>query len=385
MWERIAEIAKKELRQTLREPRMRVVLFVPPIVQTLLFGFAVNLDVHNAKIAWMDLDRTVESRELEHRFAASPYFRIVSRPENDAAVQEHLDRGDVMAVVRVLPGFGRDVLRGNTTAVQVLMDGANSNTASIVGNYAAEVISQHATAVLMAQQQEKLMGRTMMTGGPVRLALPGIEVQPRVWFNENLLSRYYFVPGVVVNIIALVTVILTAMSMVREKEIGTMEQIMVTPIRPLELVLGKILPFGLIGLFELALVTTLALVVFQVPLRGSPLLLVVAAVLFLMTTLGAGLFISTISSTQQQAMMSTFFVFLPILLLSGFAFPIENMPVAVQWLTYLNPLRYSMVVVRGLFLKGVGFDVLWPQMLAMLAFGVAILGASALRFHKRLD
>jgi ABC-2 type transport system permease protein len=172
---------------------------------------------------------------------------------------------------------------------------------------------------------------------------------------------------------------------VREKEIGTMEQIMVTPIRPFELVLGKILPFGLIGLFELALVTTLALVVFQVPLRGSPLLLVAAAVLFLMTTLGAGLFISTISATQQQAMMSTFFVFLPILLLSGFAFPIENMPVPVQWLTYLNPLRYSMVVVRGLFLKGVGFDVLWPQMLAMLAFGVAILGASALRFHKRLD
>jgi ABC-2 type transport system permease protein len=206
-----------------------------------------------------------------------------------------------------------------------------------------------------------------------------------VWFNPLLYSRDYFVPGVVVNIVALVTMMLTAMSIVREKEIGTMEQLMVTPIRPIELMVGKLLPFAAVGLVEVAFITIAAFVVFGVPFQGSPLVLLLGAALFILTTLGMGLFMSTISETQQQALMSSFFFFMPAFMLSGFAFPIRNMPVAVQYLTYLNPVRYMMEIVRGVFLKGIGVEVLWPQMLALLVYGVAILVFSALRFHKRLD
>src|SRR6185437_3452598 len=198
-------------------------------------------------------------------------------------------------------------------------------------------------------------------------------------------SRNYFVPGVVANIIMMITLMLTALAIVREKEIGTMEQLMVTPIRPLELMLGKTLPFAVVGLIDVVLITGVALLLFHVPFRGSPLLLLACSILFLMTTLGAGLFLSTISQTQQQAMMANFFFSTPAFMLSGFAFPIRNMPVAVQWLTYLNPLRYFMEVVRGIFLKGVGVSVLWPQMVAMAVYGVVVLFLSAARFHKTLD
>jgi ABC-2 type transport system permease protein len=210
-------------------------------------------------------------------------------------------------------------------------------------------------------------------------------VRSRVWFNPDLRSRDYFVPGVVVNIITLVSLILTAMAIVREKEIGTMEQLMVTPIRPLELILGKTLPFALAGLCEVVVITGAALLVFHIPFRGSVLLLLVCACPFLLTTVGVGLFVSTICRTQQQAVMSSFFFFTPAFMLSGFAFPIRNMPVVVQWLSYLDPLRYFISIVRGIFLKGTGFATLWPEMLAMLVYGILILTFSALRFHKRLD
>jgi len=220
---------------------------------------------------------------------------------------------------------------------------------------------------------------------PVPLAVPQLNLQSRVWFNPDLRSRNYFVPGIVVNIITIITLMLTAMAIVREKEIGTMEQLMVTPIRPIELMLGKTLPFALVGLVDVALVVTVALLLFHVPFRGSALFLFASACLFLMTSLGAGLFISTISRTQQQAMMTTFLFFQPFFLLSGFAFPIRNMPEPVQYLTLLNPVRYFIEIVRGLFLKGSGPTVLWPQMLALATFGAVILTLSAIRFHKRLD
>jgi len=215
--------------------------------------------------------------------------------------------------------------------------------------------------------------------------IPVLTAQSRVWFNPDLKSRVYFVPGIIVNIIALVTIMLTAMSIVREKEIGTMEQLMVTPIRSFELIMGKLMPFAMVGIIEVALVTAAALLVFQIPIRGSILLLFGSSVLFLLSTLGVGLFISTISQTQQQAMMSSFVFFMPAMLLSGFAFPIRNMPDPVQYLTYLNPLRYFMKIVRNLFLKGAGIESLWQEMIALTVFGVAILGLSALRFQKRLD
>lgn len=385
MWNRIREIVRKELRQTLREPRMRILLFGPPLIQLILFGYAVNLDVDSARVAWMDQDRTPVSRDLRAAFEGSRRFEIVANPVSDAQAQLLLDESDVQAIISILPGFSRDIERGDTTSVQVLVDGTNSNTASIVASYAGQIVAAFSGRELAEQQRAKLVARTLATGGPVGLGVPSIDVRSRVWFNPDLRSRDYFVPGVVVNIITLVTLMLTAMAIVREREIGTMEQLMVTPIRPLELMLGKTLPFALAGLFEVVLITTAALLVFHIPFRGNVLLLFFCACLFLLTTVGVGLFVSTICRTQQQAVMSSFFFFTPAFMLSGFAFPIRNMPLAVQALSYLNPLRYFIQIVRGIFLKGTGLDILWPQMLAMLAYGVLIMTFSALRFHKRLD
>jgi len=385
MWTRIREIMRKEFFQTLRDPRMRVLLIGPPMMQLILFGYAVNLDVEHARTAWMDMDHTPESRDLFALFQSSRYFEIAAAPRDDREVQTLMDHGAVEAVIRVLPGFAREITRGNTAPVQILVDGTNSNTASIVSSYATQIITGFAAKTLSGQQNARLVAGTTLRGGAVPMVVPVLTAQHRVWFNPDLRSRVYFVPGVIVNIIALVTIMLTAMSVVREKEIGTMEQLMVTPVRPLELIMGKLLPFAIVGMIEVALVVVAALLVFRIPLRGSIPLLFGCAVLFLCSTLGVGLFISTISQTQQQAMMSSFFFFMPAMLLSGFAFPIRNMPVAVQYLTYLNPLRYFMQIVRDLFLKGVGIESLWQETIALAAFGIAILAVSALRFHKKLD
>jgi len=383
MWERIFVILRKEFIQALRDPRMRVLLFIPPVVQLVVFGFAVNLDVDHARIAWMDMDRTPLSRDLRQRFEGSGRFDVVALPQSEEEVHQVLDRGTAQAVVRVLPDFERDVRRGRQTEVQVLVDGTNSNTASLISSYAAEIIAEFSSEVLGQQQNVQVLTRSAHSA--VNMSFPNVAARTRVWFNPDLYSRNYFVPGVIANIIMLVTLMLTALAIVREKEIGTMEQLMVTPIRPLELMLGKTLPFAVVGMVDVVLITGVALVVFHIPLHGSALLLLFCSALFLLTSLGAGLFLSTISQTQQQAMMANFFFSTPAFMLSGFAFPIRNMPVAVQYLTYLNPLRYFMEVVRGIFLKGVGVNVLWPQMLAMAVYGVTVLGLSAARFHKKLD
>ena len=383
MRERLIEIIRKEFRQAFREPRMRGMLFMPPLIQLFVFGFAVNLDVDHARIAWVDGDRTYQSRELLASFQGSGRFEVVAEPSNDRQVQDLLDSSKVDMIVRVLPGFERDIHRGRTTSVQILINGANSNTASIVSSYASSIVNSFASQVMDERNRDRLAARMMPTA--VHIAVPQISAKSRVWFNPELKSRNYFVPGIVVNIIMMVTLMLTSMAIVREKEIGTMEQLMVTPIRPIELILGKTLPFALIGIVDTILVVVASLLLFHVPFRGSALLLLASGGLFLMTSLGAGLFISTISRTQQQAMMTTSMFFQPFFLLSGFAFPIRNMPEPIQYLTMLNPVRYFMEIVRGIFLKGSGVDVLWPQMVTLAAFGVVILSLSAMRFRKRLD
>lgn len=383
MRERLIEIIRKEFRQAFREPRMRGMLFIPPLIQLFVFGFAVNLDVDHSRIAWVDGDRTYQSRELLADFQGSGRFDVVAEPSNDRQVQDLLDSNKVDLIVRVLPGFERDIHRGRTTSVQILINGANSNTASIVSSYASSIVNNFASNVMEQRNRDRMAARMMPTA--VHVAVPQISATSRVWFNPELKSRNYFVPGIVVNIIMMVTLMLTAMAIVREKEIGTMEQLMVTPIRPIELILGKTLPFALVGIIDTALVVGASLLLFHVPFRGSALLLLASGCLFLMTSLGAGLFISTISRTQQQAMMTTSMFFQPFFLLSGFAFPIRNMPEPVQYLTMLNPVRYFMEIVRGIFLKGSGVDVLWPQMVTLAVFGVVILSLSAMRFRKRLD
>jgi ABC-2 type transport system permease protein len=289
MWERIRVILRKEFIQALREPRMRVLLFVPPLVQLIVFGYAVNLDVDHARIAWMDMDRTPESRDLRERFEGSGRFDVVAMPANEEEVQSVLDRGVAEAVVRVLPGFARDLARGRGAGVQVLVDGTNSNTASLVSSYAGQIVAGYSAGAMGRQQNGRVLTRS--PGSAVNASVPRVTARSRVWFNPDLYSRNYFVPGVVANIIMLVTLMLTALAIVREKEIGTMEQLMVTPVRPIELMLGKTLPFAVVGLVEVALITAAALVLFHIPFRGSVLLLFFSAVLFLMTTLGAGLFL----------------------------------------------------------------------------------------------
>jgi ABC-2 type transport system permease protein len=383
MWNRIREIIRKEMRQALRDPRMRITLFLPPVIQLLIFGYAVNLDVENSRIAWMDQDRTPASRELLAAFQGSRRFEVIAVPEREEQVQQLLDGSKVQAVIRVLPGFARDLERARNASVQILVDGTNSNTASLISSYASQVIASYSGRISLQQQNVRLLSRD--ASAAVNTRLPAIIARTRVMFNPDLRSRNYFVPGVIVNILMMVTLMLTALAIVREKEIGTMAQLMVTPIRPIELMIGKLAPFALVGVVDLVLVTTAALVLFRVPFRGNALLLLGCSLLYLCTSLGSVLFLSTISQTQQQAMMASFFFTMPAFMLSGFTFPIRNMPVAVQYLTYLNPLRYFMEIVRGIFLKGTGIETLWPQMIALAVFGVSVLGLSAARFHKRLD
>ncbi|HMS84715.1 MAG TPA: ABC transporter permease [Nitrospira sp.] len=373
MFERIAQMLIKEFIQILRDPRMRTVIFVMPLVQTLVFGYAVTTDVTRIPTAIFDLDNSRASRELTARFTGSGYFDVAAYVDREDQARDLVDHGTVKAVLQMNKGFGDDLRAGRTAAVQVIVDGTDSNTAGIVLNYAGQIAGRFSETVL----QTRIIRATGAPATPAR-----VTVETRAWFNENLESRNFYVPGVIVLIVTLVTLMLSSMAVVREKEIGTIEQIMVTPIKQAEFILGKTLPFALIGFADVALVTVMAAYWFDVPFRGSLWLLIGATSLYLMSTLGIGLLISTISRTQQQAMMSAFFYYFPAMLLSGFVFPIANMPEAVQWLTYLNPLRYFLVIIRGIFLKGVGPEILWPQMAALFILGTVTLWVATRRFQK---
>jgi ABC-2 type transport system permease protein len=385
MLARIFEMVRKEFRQTLRDPRARALLIGPPVVQLIIFGFAVNLDVENVRTAWIDFDRTAASRELRAGFEGSPNFTITHEPETTAEVTGLIEHGEVDLVLTVEHGFSADLNRGEQGRVQIIVDGSNSNTASIVLAYAQRVISSFGGRWIARRQNMNLVPASLSAGVAVRPALPRLVQSSRVWFNANLRSRDYFVPGVLGLVITVITITLTALAIVREKEIGTMEQLMVTPLRPVELMLGKSIPFAIIGLFDVLLMTVLALLIFQVPFRGGIPMLMGGTILYLMATLGMGLFVSVVSRTQQQAMMLSFFIVFPLILLSGFAFPVDNMPDLIRLTTYLNPTRYYMEILRALFLKGVGIEILWPKYVALGILGIGILGINSVRFHKRLE
>jgi ABC-2 type transport system permease protein len=375
MLERLRTMMRKEAIVVLRDPRMRTVVFVAPIIQLVIFGYAANTDVRHVRTAVLDLDNTPASRELVARFAGSTYFDIVSYVATADAAQSLVDRGSARAIIRLDKGFQEDLDAGRTAAVQLIVDGVDSSTAGVVLKYAGEI------ATAYSRQQ---IGRRLdrLTGAGPR---PGqVVLEPRVWFNENLESRNFYVPGIIANLVMLITLILTSMSIVREREIGTMEQVMVTPITPAELILGKTIPFAIISFIVVLLVTTVGVFWFGVPIRGSLVLLAAATTLYLLSAAGLGLLVSTICKTQQQAMMSTFFIMFPAILLSGFVFPIANMPLPVQWLTLADPLRYFIVVLRGIFLKGVGISILWPQLLGLAAIGTFVVTLAAKRFHKTL-
>lgn len=374
MWERIYRMLVKEFIQVLRDPRMKALIFVMPVIQLIMFGYAVTTDVDHIKTAVCDLDKSPQSRALIERFTASGYFTVVDNTDRPERLGELLDRGQATLGIQINRGFAEDLKSGRQAAIQTLVDGTDSNTGTVAMDYAQRITQEFSRA--RAEPGE--LGQ---------LAPPQtepVELRSRAWFNPDLKSRDFNVPGVIAVVVLLISLLLTAMAIVREREIGTMEQLMVTPIRSFELILGKTLPFVLISFIDVLVVTAIGTNWFNVPIHGSLALLLFGAGLYLMSTIGIGLFISTISQTQQQALMSSFFFYLPAVLLSGFMFPISNMPEPAQWLTYLNPLRYFLVIIRDIFLKGSGWDILWPQFAALAVLGTALLTMSTLRFKKRM-
>ncbi|MEA5093249.1 MAG: ABC transporter permease [Acidaminococcaceae bacterium] len=363
---------KKEFIQIFRNSKMRAIVLVMPLVQSMVFGYAVTTDVKQVDTAVYDQDKTPESRELIDQFARSGYFKVKVAIRSDREIDELIDQAKVSAIIRIPPDYSANLAAGTTAAVQIIVDGTDSNTAGVVLNYAGGIIRNDALEILQKR-----------TGAP-GLETIGVNLQTRAWFNENLASRNFYVPGVIAVIIMLVTLLLTSMSVVREKEMGTMEQIIVTPITSAEFIIGKTMPSVILGFVNMILVTLISVFWFNIPVRGSIATLFVANGFYLMTTIGIGLLISTISDTQQQAMMSTFFFYLPAVLLSGFMFPIANMPEVVQAFTYLNPLRYFLIILRGIFLKGAGVTILWPQILALFVLGSLVLTLAVKRFHKNI-
>ena len=375
MFKRVRYLFVKELIQVLRDKRLRVTLIFPPIFQLIIFGYAANLDVKNIHTAVRDLDQSVESRELIARFGSSKYFDIIAYPQTPQEIETLIKKGEVILSLEIPSNFSRKLKKGDTATVQIILDGTESNTAMIALGYLSRILSEYSTTLIL-----KRLNRQGMVG----FEEAGVELEHRIWFNPNAESRLFYVPGVIASIAFLLPIILTAQAIVREREMGTLEQIMVTPIRSWELMLGKTLPFAMIGLIDAIMIALIGIFWFEVPLRGNPLLLLLGNVFFLMSSVGIGLFISTISSTQQQAQISTFFFMMPAFILSGFAFPLENMPEWLQTITYVNPLRYFLIIIRGVFLKGNGLDILWPQMLALVILGGFAIILSSLRFQKRL-
>jgi ABC-2 type transport system permease protein len=377
MLRRIRGMVIKEFIQVFRDKRSRLLLFGPPVIQMLVFGYAATLEIRHIPTAVLDFDNSQVSRDLLSRFAASPYFDVRSRLYDRQQIGELIDRGDVTVALHIQAGFAQDVRKGQTARLQVIVDSSNSNTALIAVGYVNQIAGRFS---------REYQRRRLLSTSPLRESqLPSIVLDRRPWFNTNLDSQWFFVPGVIGNLILVMVVSLTAFAVVREREIGTLEQVMVTPIGRLEFILGKTVPFLLIGLLDTILISLVGTLWFGIPLRGSVGVLAAGSIIFILCMLGIGLFISTISTTQQQAMVTGFFFNMPAITFSGFGTPISSMPEFMQWLTYLDPLRYFLDVLRGVYLKGVGFDVLWPQMSAMGILGLIMLTISVARFQKSLE
>ena len=375
MFRRLRHLIWKEFIQVLRDKKLRLFIFLPPIIQLIAYGYAINFDIKHVPTAIFDESHSAESRHLISRFTSSEYFAVKYFIHTEDELRRLIDENRVTMVLRIPYDFARQLKSAQSAPVQVIIDATDSNAALIVGRYASTVISDFSLTIL----QERLAGYGATSG----LTFP-VTIEQRAWFNPNLISRYSFVPGVIAMVVMLVSLMLTALAVVREKEIGTIEQILVSPIRPVEFMLGKTIPFIVISLLDMTVIILVGVFWFEVPFRGSLTVLFLGAITFLFNSVGLGLFISTVSSTQQQAMMAGTFFFTPAILLSGLIFPIPNMPPFFQYLTYLDPLRYFVVVVQGIFLRGDNLATLWPQMAGMTVLGLTLLTLSVLRFRRRL-
>ena len=382
------QIVIKELQQLRRDRRMVPMVLVAPLVQLIALGYAANRDVRDVPLLLVDQDRTAESRDLVDRFTASGHFVLVGEERAAAGIDHWLAAGRADVALVIGAGFGDDIAAGRAPRVQAIADGSDAASASVGLGYAAAIVA--ARGAELARERLTALARGAVARGGARLAAPRppgrIVAEPRVWYNPDLKSRWFYIPAVLAMVLMVMTMILSAMAVAREKEIGTIEQISVTPIRPWQFIAGKLLPFYAIGFIDTLLVCGVMTLGFGVPMRGSFPLLVLLTMVFLLTTLGLGLMVSSFARTQQQAMMSaSFLLMVPMIYLSGLMFPIENMPRAIQLVTYAVPLRYYTVILRGILLQGAGLADLWRESLVLLLFGAGVLGIASARFRKRLD
>ena len=375
MGRRIWQMMKKEFIQVWRDRRLRIFLILPPIVQLVIYGYAINFDIRQVPFGVFDEDRSQASESLLSRFTASEYFRLMDSINSEAELRDLIDRSRITLALRIPKGFAAKIAANQPVPLQIILDATDSNTALIVAKYTRTILNDYAREML--QQTLKHLNL------PRKLQTP-VVIEPRAWLNPNLESKNAFVPGVIAMVVMLVSLMLTALSVVREREIGTMAQILVSPLSPLEFLSGKTIPFLLISLVDVALITLMGVFWFEIPFQGSVAVLFIGTLAFLLSSVGLGLLISTTCSTQQQAVMAGTFVLTPAILLSGLIFPIANMAVIFQYITYVNPLRYFIVIVQGVFLGGRSLASLWPQMAAMAGLGVVFLSLSIIRFRGRL-
>ncbi|NUQ71652.1 MAG: ABC transporter permease [Chthonomonadales bacterium] len=374
--QRVIELVRKEFRQLRRDRQMMPMMLVAPVIQLIVFAFAISTDIRNLPVAVCDMDRTASSRDLIRELTSSEYFRLIGRFDRHGDADRWLDEGRASVIIIVPRGFERDLKSGDTADLQVLLDGSDPNTATVAMSYLSRLIQSRSVRILSDRS---------IRSGRVAASSPSITAETRTWYNPTLASALFMVPGAMCVIIGMSATIATALAIVREREIGTMEQLIVTPLQSWELMLGKTLPYLAVGMVNMAAILIANALIFHVPVRGSLTLLLALGGVFLIASLYLGLLISTLSRTQQQAMLTAFFFLMPNFLLSGFMFPIANMPQVLQWATTLLPLRYFLVMVRGIFLKGSGFsemtDQFWPLTIITVAIGVVAVS----RFQKRLD
>ena len=369
---RTLHLVRKEFLELRRDPRLFGIVIMAPILQLTVLGYAASTDVRNVPVVVVDADRSTESRDLIARFEASQNFVVLDTLGSARDIDAWLDDGRAWMALSIPAEYGERIRAGHQTTVQVVADGTDANSTNVALGYAGALIAAY--------------GRERAVLAGTASATPLVTADIRVWYNPSLESRDFMIPGILALVLLVVTTNLSSMAIVREKEVGTLEKLNVTPLARWELIAGKLLPYAVIGMLDVLLVLVVALFWFEVPMRGSFVLLMALSLVYLLSTLGLGLFVSTISSTQQQAMITTsFFFLLPMIFLSGFIFPIENMPAVIQPVTYLIPLRYFLVILRGIFLKGVGLEILWPQALALLAWGLAVLSLATLRSKRIAD
>jgi len=366
--QRILYLLQKEFRQVFRDRMMVAIMFVAPVIQTLVLGSVMTTDVKNVKLLIYDADKSFVSRELGRKFINNPYFDFIGYAESAADIHEALDKWQAQIGLLIKPHFGRDLERGLRPEVQLIADGLDGNTAGIALGYAQGILTSFGQGIVAIQ--------------PVNVPLVN---ETRLWYNLNLESKHYMIPGLIGLLATTVTMFLTSMGLVREKEIGTLEQLMVTPIRRAELILGKVLPFVIIGFVEINVMMVAAFLIFQLKLAGSYFLFLGVSLIYFLTALGLGIFISTLAETQQQAMFISWFFMIFLMLMSGFLTPVANMPEAWLKVTYLNPLRYYVNLLREIFLKATPLKFLWNEIVPLAVFGLLILSASAMKFHKRVN